>query len=139
VADNFEAVKVSMRQNKDGYVLTLAIHPDEVPEEILRDFVGSRYAVAMIRIGDDEMPYERPKTNTYVATAGILAKDPMFQKWLDETGQVFGVSEEEAAQAICEFCQIESRSQLAVNIEAQHRLIDMRKEYEEWKRLLNEI
>lgn len=138
MAENFEAVKVSMRQNKDGYVLTLAIHPDEVPEDILRDFVGSRYAVAMIRIGDDEMPYERPKTNTYVATAGILAKDGLFQKWLDETGQVFGLGEAEAAQAICEFCEIQTRAQLATEIEAQHRLIEMRKEFEEWKRALSE-
>ena len=72
MAVNFEALKVSMRQNKDGYLLTLAVHPDEVPEEIMRDFVGSRYAVAMLRIGDDEMPYERPKVSSFVQRLEVM-------------------------------------------------------------------
>ena len=139
MAENFEAIKVSIRQNKDGYILTLAIHPDEVPEEILRDFVGSRYAVAMIRIGDDEMPYERPKPNTYVQTAAILSKDPAFHRWLDATGSTFSANEEDAAWMICEFCEIQSRADLANNTEAQHRLIDMKKEFDAWKSESNEI
>jgi hypothetical protein len=44
----FEAVKVSMKQDNSGYVLTLRIHPDEVPEEILRDFVGARYMAVLV-------------------------------------------------------------------------------------------
>jgi hypothetical protein len=28
----FEGVKVAMKQDKTGYVLTLSMHPDEVPE-----------------------------------------------------------------------------------------------------------
>jgi len=139
VADNFEAIKVSIRQNKDGYVLTLAIHPDDVPEEILRDFVGSRYAVAMIRIGDDEMPFERPKQNSYVQTAAILSKDPLFQKWLDASGNTFAANEEDAARVICEFCEIQSRAELANNTEAQHRLIDLKKEFDSWKSESKEI
>ena len=35
----FEAKKVALKQTKDGHVLTLAIHPDESPDEILRDFM----------------------------------------------------------------------------------------------------
>lgn len=139
MADNFEAIKVSIRQNKDGYVLTLAIHPDDVPEEILRDFVGSRYAVAMIRIGDDEMPFERPKQNSYVQTAAILSKDPLFQKWLDASGNTFAANEEDAARVICEFCEIQSRAELANNTKAQHRLIDLKKEFDSWKSESKEI
>lgn len=133
MAVNFEALKVSMRQNKDGYLLTLAVHPDEVPEEIMRDFVGSRYAVAMLRIGDDEKPYERPKVSSFVQTAGILAKDPEFQRYCVQVGWCFGISEEDAARSICEALNIESRSELATNSEAQLALIDLRKDFEEWK------
>ena len=32
----FEAVKVGMKQDNSGYILTLRIHPDEVPDEIMR-------------------------------------------------------------------------------------------------------
>lgn len=133
MAVNFEALKVSMRQNKDGYLLTLAVHPDEVPEEIMRDFVGSRYAVAMLRIGDDEQPYERPKVSSFVQTAGILAKDPSFQRYCVQVGWCFAHSEEDAARSICEALNIESRSELAANSDAQAALIDLRKDYEEWK------
>ena len=70
---NFECVKVSLRQNKEGFMLTLAIHPDDLNQDLVRDFVGSRYAVAMVRIGEDEQPYVRPKVSSFVQTAGILA------------------------------------------------------------------
>ena len=45
----FEAVKVAIKQDKTGYVLTLSIHPDEIPEEVMRDFVGARYQVVALR------------------------------------------------------------------------------------------
>jgi transposase len=41
----FEGVKVALKQDKTGYVLNLSMHPDDVPEELLRDFVGARYQV----------------------------------------------------------------------------------------------
>ena len=34
----FEAVKVGLKQDNSGYILTLRIHPDEIPEEIARDY-----------------------------------------------------------------------------------------------------
>jgi hypothetical protein len=33
---SFEAVKVKLTQGKDGMLVTLAIHPDEVPEVLIR-------------------------------------------------------------------------------------------------------
>ena len=36
---NFESQKIALKQDSTGYVLTLRVHPDELPEEILRDFV----------------------------------------------------------------------------------------------------
>ena len=55
----FESVKVALKQNKDGYVLTLCIHPDDVPLELLRDFVGARYQVVMVRLNDEDQPIDR--------------------------------------------------------------------------------
>ena len=55
-AVHFEAVKIAATQNKDGYVLKLSIHPNEVPESLMRDWVGSRYTVAMVKMDDDQTP-----------------------------------------------------------------------------------
>ena len=55
-AMQFETVKVALKQDATGFVLTLKIHPDEIPEELMRDFVGARYMIAMVRLNDDEQP-----------------------------------------------------------------------------------
>ena len=44
----FEGIKVGIKQSKDGYMLTLAVHPDDLPIDLVRDFVGSRYVVVMV-------------------------------------------------------------------------------------------
>jgi len=64
----FEAVKVALKQNKDGYVLTLNVHPDEVPDSLLRDFVGARYQVVMVRLSDRTA--QRPWTAVNLRAAG---------------------------------------------------------------------
>lgn len=55
----FEALKVGLRQSKDGINITLVIHPDDVHPELLADPIGARYAVKLVRIGDDEQPVQR--------------------------------------------------------------------------------
>ena len=61
-AIQFEGVKVALKQDKTGYVLALSIHPDDVPTDLLRDFVGARYGVAMVRIDGNEQPMNRKNT-----------------------------------------------------------------------------
>ena len=46
----FEGIKTGIKQSKDGYILTLAVHPDEIPDDLVRDFIGSRYVVVMVRL-----------------------------------------------------------------------------------------
>ena len=41
VAYQFEAVQVSMNKDKNGFNLRLCIHPDDVPDGLLRDWVGA--------------------------------------------------------------------------------------------------
>ena len=55
----FEAIKVALKQDKSGYVLTLNVHPDEAPDALLRDFVGARYQVVMVRLNGNEEPMDR--------------------------------------------------------------------------------
>lgn len=122
MALQFEARKVALKQDRTGFILTLCIHPDEIPEELLRDFVGARYGCALVRIQDDESatPY-----NNRVQTAAILCKRENFQAFLD-TG-----TEDEAAQALCGLLGIESRAELNGNKRAQTEFDELVKRYED--------
>lgn len=122
MALQFEARKVALKQDRTGFVLTLSIHPDEIPMELLRDFVGARYGCAMVRIQDDESatPY-----NNRVQTAAILCKRENFQTFLEVD------NENDAATALCQHCEITSRSELNGNAAAQERFDRLIKEYEE--------
>jgi hypothetical protein len=120
----FEAVKVALKQDKTGFVLTLNIHPDEIPEELLRDFVGARYGVAMVRILEDESVVDYKNR---VKQAGILCKTKDFQDWL------FVDSEAAAIKKLYERCNISSRTELNGNKEAIEKYEVMINEYESWK------
>ena len=106
MALQFEARKVALKQDRTGFILTLALHPDEVPEEILRDFVGARYACALVRIQDDESPTQY---SNRVAKAGMLCRDPDFQEFL------LCDNELDATHMLCKRCGIESRTELHGN------------------------
>lgn len=123
MALQFEARKVALKQDRTGYVLTLSLHPDEVPEEILRDFVGTRYACAIVRIQDDETP---TAYNNRVQKAGMLCKNPNFWDYLG-----WPTSESEAVDELCKRCGILSRTELHGNAKAQALFDQLVKEYED--------
>jgi hypothetical protein len=123
MALQFEARKVALKQDRTGFVLTLAIHPDECPEEILRDFVGARYGCALVRIQDDESA--TPYSNR-VQSAGMLCKQPTFQEFLNVD------SEASAAAELCKRCGIESRTELHGNEVAKMIFDDLIKDYEKY-------
>jgi len=129
----FEGKKVALKQTKDGHVLTLAIHPDEIPEEILRDFVGARYMVVMVRIGENEEPMERQPVNKHISIAGMLCRDPQFWEFLFEQGLLLETSEKETTEWLKSYLNIQSRSELKDNEEAQIALNKILREFKEWK------
>ena len=133
-AISFEAVKTAIRQDRNGYTLILSIHPNDVPDQLLRSWVGSRYQVALVQIGDDERPFkpvgkipegfvegsgkfqiDKPDKISHtegermVALAGELCRTPSFQKWIGAS------SEEDAARQLREMLGIESRKELLEN------------------------
>lgn len=56
---SFEAVKTSMMQDKNGTNIKLTIHPNDVPPELHKDWVGSRYMVVMVKVNEDGTPDDR--------------------------------------------------------------------------------
>lgn len=125
----FEAVKIALKQDKTGFVLTLNIHPDEIPDELMRDFVGSRYGVAMVRIEDNETVKHY---DNRVKKAGILCRSRTFQAWLKQENALTIDNEDDAVEAIHRICHISSRTELNGNKDAQQKFDEMVEDYERW-------
>ena len=61
MTSRFEAVQIAMNKDKTGYILKLSIHPNDAPEDLLRDPVGTRYMIVAVRMGDDDQPMPSPQ------------------------------------------------------------------------------
>ena len=133
----FEAVKVALKQDKTGYVLTLCMHPDEIPEELLRDFVGARYQVVMVRLDGNEQPMDRQEEfigDRAVKVAGALCRDAAFWVYLHEDNQIIEPTEKEATTWLREYLGVKSRADLKTNPEARLRLDTLNLEYATWQK-----
>ena len=120
----FEAVKSVLRQSKDGIVLSLVIHPSNVPTPLLADPIGSRYMVGMVRMGDNEEiiePESVREGKRMVTSAGALCRDSDFQKWLVDNGFTDDQTETAAAATVKRLLKVESRAELKDNVDAQRR------------------
>lgn len=130
-AMNFEAVKVSMSQNKEGVILRLSVHPNDCPSDLHTDWVGSRYMVAMVKLNDQDEVETRENEKAVqrlIASCGLLCRELDFQSYL-------GVdSEDEAVNSIREKCGITSRSEFRDNLSARETFIRIREEYKQWKK-----
>ena len=129
MALQFEARKVAMKQDRTGFVLTLSIHPDDLPEELIRDFVGARYACAIVRIQDDESPTAYVNR---VQKAGMLCRNPAFQEFVAARLVGHSVNEDQTAAALYKQCGITSRSELNGNTKAQEMFDAIVLDFENW-------
>ena len=131
----FESVKIAMKQDKEGYVLTLRVHPDEVPAALFRDFVGARYQTVMVRLTEDDKPMNREDalSRDLVRLAGILCREPQFAQWLEHTGEILEADETDVVAWLRAHLGIKSRSELPTNPEAMRKLRLLNQEYQQWK------
>ena len=132
----FESVKAGLRQSKDGYMLTLSVHPNDIPDDLVKDFVGSRYMVVMVRLGDDETPMNREHAfpgDHAMKMAGILCRDPEFWDWLHENEWLQEKNETACVEWLVDFLGIESRKELKTNSEARELFNNIRKKFESWQ------
>ena len=131
----FEGVKVALKQDRTGYVLALSIHPDDVPIELLKDFVGARYGVAMVRIDNNEQPMNREEHDgdKSIRIAGLLCRDPDFWKYLYADSQIMFENEKESTEWLRDYLNVQSRSELKTNVQAREMLEKLHKEIGIWK------
>jgi len=131
----FEGVKVAMKQDKTGYVLTLSVHPDEVPERLLRDFVGARYQVVMVRLDGEEKPMVRDLEHSgdQVRLAGMLCRDTAFQQFLLDAQQISEANETQVIEWMKAELDIISRTEIREKPSAARRLKSIYQEFQAWK------
>lgn len=132
----FEGVKVALKQDKTGYVLTLSMHPDDIPEDLLRDFVGARYQVVMVRLDSNEKPMDPQEEfagDRALRIAGMLCRDPKFWEFLYSRSDISTKDYESATQWLRFYLELESRSQLKTNYVAQTQLDKLYREYILWQ------
>lgn len=130
----FEGKKIALKQTKDGYAMTLAIHPDDIPDELMRDFVGARYMVVMVRLADNEEPLNRQEFagNQMVKLAGMVCRDPDFWEWLHQDGSLFEKNEAACVDWLTSYLNIKSRSEIKTNLDAQDTLKNIYAGFKEW-------
>jgi hypothetical protein len=112
------------------------MHPDEIPEQLLRDFVGARYQVVMVRLDGNEQPMDKQEEfngDRAVRIAGLLCRDPDFWKYLYSEERIFDEDSEQATEWVRQYLNVPSRSDLKTNREAQILLDKLHREYTQWK------
>jgi hypothetical protein len=132
----FEAMKVALKQDKTGYVLTLSLQPDEIPEALLRDWVGARYQVVMVRLNQHEEPMDRQDEfvgSQAIKSAAMLVKDEGFLEFLSHFGHIAYRDEQLATEWLRSLLGIDSRAELKTNVLARQRLEDIKTEFATWK------
>jgi hypothetical protein len=113
--------------------MTLTIHPDEVPIDLLSARPGTRYMIGMLPIDDHDQPVkgkDMEEGERAVQAAGMLCRNIKFQKWMSAIGYSYGNSEQECADGIKVFCGIESRAELKDNRKARDLFKQLKERFE---------
>lgn len=143
IAVNFEAVKTSMSQNKDGMILRLAIHPNDVPTALIQDWVGTRYMVALVKLDDDDKPVASDATesaNRAIKSAAMLCKDPSFHKFMQTMYNEHpgwgtqGSPDADTTAILRDVLGVDSRADMKTNADALQRFEQLREEYRNFLR-----
>lgn len=133
----YEAIKTGLKQSKDGYMLSLVVHPDDLPDDLMKDFIGSRYMVVMVRIGDDDKPINREqfkKHHPAVAMAGMLCRDRNFWEYVESVTNDTIMTEGECSEWMKYYFEIDSRAELKTNEKARDAFMKFKERYDQWKK-----
>ena len=132
-AVNFEAVKISMSQDRNGITLRLSLHPNECPPSLHTDWVGSRYMVAMVKLNDQEepvVPEQEREIKKMISSAGMLCRNEDFGVFIGAEDN----TEESIANTMRAKLEIQPRTDLRNNSEAREKFKNLTEGFERWKK-----
>lgn len=127
-----EVIKIAMSQDKNGHILKVAIHPNDLPKDLVLDPLGTRYVMVLARLNDqDEIvkPKEKSEGDKSVDIAGQLCRNPRFIAWLFDRGYSGGDTQTDAIEGVRDYCSIQSRSELATNENARRKFGELTSEF----------
>lgn len=138
-AQSFESSLMILRKDKNGWVIGFSVHPNEVPTALLEAPLGTRFRAVLFQIGDDEQPVildEVREGKKAVAMAGEMCRSLEFQQflWKYASKNESQIEEEDdyeevTASILRGVLEIDSRSDLNTDTEAQSRFKTLMDEY----------
>lgn len=128
-----EVIKIAMAQDKNGHILKVAIHPNDLPKDLILDPLGTRYVMVLARLNDqDEVvkPKEKSDGDKAIDIAGLLCRNKRFIDWMFDYGHSPERSETGAVEGIRDFCGVTSRSEFRTNEDARKKFFELRDAFE---------
>jgi len=142
-----ELKKDALSQKQSGdWKASFTLQADDMPDYLLTSPMGRRFYVVFVDADAyDESEGENHNVKTKITPeksdgekmrqrACILCKDAEFQCFLVRVYFCSGQCSEAAAKAtLCNICNIESRSELTANRDAQMKFIELMDKFDTWK------
>ena len=145
MSEAVEALKIALKQEAEGIVISFRIQPEHFPEHLLVARINARFALAFQEIDDDEKPKlvdpeikSKRRQNANVMRAAIACGEPAFQTFLSKAYPThwaggLGEGKVRAADAMRALLNVDSRKELSTDKDALQRFDALLAQYEMWK------
>jgi hypothetical protein len=158
-AISLEAKKDALSQRQSGdWKVSFTVQGLDMDARLTQAPMGTRYAMVLVEIGDDELPVQKesraqprqdaPQSSRPdgakrmdwrdvqpAAQAGIRCEDPVFKAFMDEVHCLAEWNGFTTAEAVRAFCGVKSRSELSTNHKARVIWHQLDSEFSAWKAL----
>lgn len=128
-----EVVKIAMTQDKNGHILKVAIHPSDLPKDLILDPLGTRYVMVLARLNDQDevvQPKEKSEAEKAIDIAGLLCRNQRFIDWMFDYGQSLERTEFGAIEGVKIYCGVESRKHFRTDAAARKMFFQLRDKFE---------
>lgn len=145
MSEAVEALKIALKQEADGIVISFRIQPEHFPEHLLVARINARFALAFQEIDDNEQPKpadpeikSKRRQNANVMRAAIACGETAFQTFLSKAYPThwaggLGEGRTRAADAMRSLLNVDSRKDLSTDKDALQRFDALMAQYELWK------
>ena len=135
-----EVKKDGLQQRQNGdWALRFVVQAADMDQRLISAAMGTRFQVALVEIGDDELPKQKAKLDWRevqpTAQAAIRCAEPHFREYLSIEHGKNTNTKEEAAETIRQMCGIASRTELSTNHKARALWHSIDSGYREWAHL----